>query len=175
MKKENNCKCAVCSKGLHKKPSYIKKTKNICCGLECSSVLRKKTMKGENNHQYGLKGNLNKSYKGDTRITNYGYIKVKCNNHPFADSDGFCLEHRIVVEEYLKSNHINSEFLITVKGYNRPFLNPELVVHHIDENKRNNDIKNLQIMTKPEHTRHHNKDMKLERNKNGTFKSKKGK
>jgi hypothetical protein len=29
------------------------------------------------------------------------------------------------------------------------------VVHHIDENKHNNDIDNLQLMTRSEHARHH--------------------
>jgi hypothetical protein len=45
------------------------------------------------------------------------------------------------------------------------------VVHHIDGNKENNSHENLQIMTRSDHTTHHNIENahKRKRNKNGKF------
>ena len=47
-----------------------------CCSKECSIELRKIRMSGENNHQYGLKGALNSSYKGGEKINVGGYILI---------------------------------------------------------------------------------------------------
>jgi predicted RNA-binding Zn-ribbon protein involved in translation (DUF1610 family) len=69
--------------------------------------------------------------KGD-----YDYAIVR--NHPKASDRGYVLYHRIIME-----NHIN-----------RLLLDNE-IVHHIDENKHNNDIDNLELMDRAEHTRHH--------------------
>lgn len=45
------------------------------------------------------------------------------------------------------------------------------VVHHIDENRSNNAPENLQLMTRAEHTRHHNIENapKRKRNRDGKF------
>lgn len=58
--------------------------------------------------------------------------------HPFADSKGYVMEHRLVMERYLGR-----------------FLEKGEVVHHIDENPRNNVIENLRLMTKEDHDKHH--------------------
>jgi HNH endonuclease len=78
-----------------------------------------------------------------------GYAMVQCLGHPKANVHGYVYEHILVIEGYL-SRH----------------LNPDIeVVHHIDGNKQNNDISNLQIMTRGEHTQYHAKLRK--RNKFG--------
>lgn len=69
--------------------------------------------------------------KGD-----YNYALVP--EHPKATKNGYVLEHRIVME-----NHLDR------------LLNSDEVVHHIDHNKKNNDISNLQVMNKLEHLRYH--------------------
>ena len=59
----------------------------------------------------------------------HGYIEEYCPNHPFADSKGYVLQHRLVMEKYIKR-----------------FLLPNEVVHHINENRGDNRIENLQLL-----------------------------
>lgn len=71
--------------------------------------------------------------KGD-----YNYVVVK--EHPNATKNGYILEHRIIME-----NHLGR------------ILNPNEVVHHINEDKKDNRIENLQLMLVGEHERLHGK------------------
>ena len=61
-----------------------------------------------------------------------GYRKVYApsHKHSIPDKQGYILEHRMVVENYIK----------------RGLINPE-TVHHIDFNKLNNDIDNLMLFS----------------------------
>ena len=71
------------------------------------------------------------------RIERRGYIYVKVPGHPNADTQGYIAEHRLVM-----GNHIA-----------RPLL-PEEAVHHIDGDRMNNELSNLQLFpTHGEHTR----------------------
>lgn len=67
---------------------------------------------------------------------NYMYALVP--EHPNATKNGYVLLHRVVME-----NHLGRLLL------------PEEVVHHIDENKFNNSIENLRILSKVEHAKLH--------------------
>lgn len=158
-KSESNCECVVCGKKIHRKPSYIKKTKNITCSYECCYKLRQETMKGENNHQYGLKGKLNASFKTGTIITSYGYRKIYKPDHPKCTCDGYIFEHRIEAEKYLLDND-NS---IEING--KKYLSDDYIVHHIDFNRLNNDIYNLCVMDKLQHRIFHNNMNELIRDK----------
>lgn len=73
--KDLNCKCPICGKEFHVKPFRLKRSKNICCSLKCSSKLKETTYLGSNNHQFGLTGSKNSSYKGKEVTSNYGYIR----------------------------------------------------------------------------------------------------
>ncbi len=67
---------------------------------------------------------------------NYNYIKIP--EHPNATSNGYVLEHRVVMEKHL----------------NR-LLNSNEVVHHKNGKRKQNDVENLEIMDKPNHTKIH--------------------
>lgn len=121
-----------------------------CCSRECLSKYRSIIFTGEKNHQYGLKGSKNASWKSDSKITNYDYRKIRVLNHPFRDCDGFVFEHRLVAEKYLLTN----ENSVTIDG--KRYLKKDYVVHHKDFNRLNNDISNLQVLTYSEHRRLHN-------------------
>lgn len=83
------------------------------------------------------KGEQNHSWKGGRYIDNDGYVLVLATDHPFANAQGYVREHRLVVE-----NQIGR------------FLQPLEVVHHIDGDKQNNRIDNLQLFrTNGEHLR----------------------
>lgn len=145
--KEPNCECAICHKLLYRKPSYIKKTKNITCSYKCSNELRKTTYVGENNPQYGRKGNLSAAFAGE-KIKSHGYWKLYKPDHPY-NKRNRVLEHRIIAEEYLLDS-INS---IDIDG--KKYLKPEYAVHHIDFDKLNNNINNLCVMKKDDHSAMH--------------------
>lgn len=71
--------------------------------------------------------------------THNGYKLVKApEGHPGADAKGYVREHRLVMEAHVGR-----------------YLAPGEVVHHIDHDKMNNAIENLQLTTLSEHAREH--------------------
>ena len=144
-----NCNCSFCGNPLHIKPSRLTKSKTHFCNKQCFAEYKKINFRGKNNHQYGLKGDLNKSFKSNEKITNYGYKKIRCLEHPFKDVDGFVFEHRLVAEKYL----LNNENSIEING--KKYLKENYEVHHIDKNRLNNDVSNLKVLTKSEHMKLH--------------------
>lgn len=77
-----------------------------------------------------------------------GYIECTTGEHKFRG------QHRVIMEQRI----------------GRPLL-PGEVVHHIDGNRANNAIENLQLMTHAEHASHHaiENHPKRERKENGCF------
>lgn len=107
---------------------------------------------GDKNPNYGNRGPKNPMFKGGVRINRSGYREVYKPEHPNAMEDGYVLEHRFIMSEHL----------------GRP-LTADEVVHHKDENKLNNDINNLEVMSRGEHSRLHNKDSRKTRCVLGRF------
>lgn len=58
---------------------------------------------------------------------------------------------------------LNEDNSVEING--KFYLKPELEVHHIDENKLNNQPENLLILTKSEHIKLHNKKSPVLRDK----------
>lgn len=145
----NNCKCPICGKAFHCKPYHLKKYKTHYCSKECQNEARKDYMRGSGNHQYGLRGSKNSSWKSDKKISRYGYIQIRVSDHPFADKEGFVLEHRLVAEKYL----LTEENSVCVDG--KMYLSPNYIVHHKDKNKTNNNPENLEVMKKSDHQKIH--------------------
>ena len=152
-KRTPNYKCVVCSRDMYVRPSAMNKSAGwgFTCSKQCGVINRSKHTVGVANHQYGLKGDKNASFKGDTKISRFGYVLKFMPNHPRANHAGYVYEHILVMENYL----------------GRPLKTPKNkkeweVCHHIDRNKTNNDISNLQLMTLSEHTKLH-----LREDKNG--------
>ena len=59
-----NCKCEICGKLIHRKPYEITKNKHVTCSRECLNKLKSIIYSGQGNHQWGLKGDKNSSFKG---------------------------------------------------------------------------------------------------------------
>lgn len=77
-----------------------------------------------------------------------GYIAVYLPNHPFSTSDGYIMQHRLLMEKHLGR-----------------YLTEDEVVHHINSVRSDNDINNLQLMTAKEHMSYHMK-LRYEKERN---------
>ena len=130
---------------------------------------RKIWFTGSNNHQYGLKGKLNSSFKGqETEHQNHKItdIYVYCPNHPYADKNGRVVRHRLVVEQ--NSKMFDDEYFEVLNGIT--VLKKDFIVHHKDGNHNNDDVSNLEVMTLSGHTKLHNNIMPKQRDsKTGRF------
>lgn len=146
-----NATCPMCGKEFWAEPAQLKRFKEVCCSKECALKLRSKNMSGNKNHQYGLKGKDNPTWKSDEKIANYGYKQIRVLSHPFRNKKGYVFEHRLVAEKYL----LNENNSVEIDGV--LYLKPDLEVHHIDENRLNNDPNNLLVLTKSEHKSLHSK------------------
>lgn len=161
-----NTICDVCGTEFYKRPKHKIESRTHCCSHSCQNILRKERMSGSGNHQFGLKGELNSSFKKDYRISSWGYLLIREASHPLRMHNDFVFAHRLLYENYLLDNDSGSEYLIEVDG--RLVLDPAVVIHHLDGNKLNNSISNLGIMDLGDHSAMHNVNM--ERNADGTFK-----
>ena len=101
---------------------------------------RKSNFKGLciNCHVSNYLGEGNPAWNGGRHLS-YGYVFIMKKGHPFANKDGYVMEHRFIAAEKWG--------IEAVRG---------MVVHHIDGNRANNSIENLKLMTLSKHAKHHN-------------------
>lgn len=155
--REDNVSCYTCKKPFYLKPSALAKRKNpeqVTCSVECMKEACRVRMSGESNHQYGLKGEENSSYKSGVRISSYGYALVKHPEHPKAWADGYMPIHRLIMEEHLLNTEAY-EFLEKIG--NRYVLSSDYEVHHVNENKLDNRLSNLEVLYSNAHKSLHGK------------------
>lgn len=158
-----NCKCEICGKMFHRKPSAIKKNKHQYCSYACHYKAKEQYMSGEKNHQYGLKGDKNSSWKSDRKLSRYGYIQVRALEHPFRDYADMVFEHRLVAEKYL----LNDKNSVLVNG--KRYLKKDYDVHHKNFDRTDNRVENLMVLTQKEHRALHSRLNPNKRNKKGQF------
>ncbi len=130
--------CLICKKQSYYYPSALKrkKTKYHFCSNKCHGLWMKTSQIGKNNP----------IWKGGKRIRN-GYIQILCPEHPFADSAGYIFQHRLVVEKKLGR-----------------ILTKKEIIHHVNNIKIDNRIKNLELTNSKKHSSLHHAGIKHNKN-----------
>lgn len=85
-------------------------------------------------------GTKNHNWNGEKHIHN-GYIEIYAPGHPKARSRPYVYEHILIMEKHIGR-----------------YLKENEVVHHINKNKRDNRLENLQLLTVHEHCSLHSKE-----------------
>jgi hypothetical protein len=100
------------------------------CG-HCNEDISIRSQKGylrRFKHGHAVWGNRNPKWNNGTSKRRLGYISLYLPNHPYCDSRGYILEHRLVMETYIGR-----------------YLTKTEVVHHINRNVKDNRIENLEL------------------------------
>lgn len=153
-------KCAACKRNFETEDS-----RRTCCGQTCGRKMSSMNSKGPRPHLWKVKPRKCKEcgivFKPEASRTRFcgkgcslrhttrhrknargwyksakGYILVYMPTHPRATSQGYVMQHRLVMETYLKRS-----------------LLPEEVVHHKNGQKDDNRPENLEVMLTQQHNR----------------------
>lgn len=120
---------------------HAQKTKNKIAaahtGMTYSQEIKDKLSASKSGHK-------NPNWKGGRTTATNGYVSIFCPNHPYA-RNGQISEHRLIMERFIGR-----------------YLRSQECIHHINENKKDNRIENLLLLSKVEHTALHNRKMKPE-------------
>lgn len=122
--------------------SYKNKTSRFCsqkCLLEWKKIyvfpLHKAPWLSELNKQPGRNAKISRDFAEQRGINQRGQVRTHGRSYPKMNSKHI---HRQVMEKFIGRKLEYSE-----------------VVHHIDGNNKNNDINNLMVMSRGEHSRLH--------------------
>jgi HNH endonuclease len=108
----------------------------IYCGCGCGKTCPKYGKSGKEVkyiHGHGTRKLIRSKF-----VNTQGYVLVYSPDHHHSDNNGYVREHRLVYEEYYKC-----------------CLLPWATIHHINQNKQDNSIDNLQGIIRSEHVRLH--------------------
>jgi len=126
--------CEICGDSMKVKQSRVERTKT--CSKDCDFKRRSNLFSGAGNPMYAT---VSPNRKTLSYIDKEGYRHVYCPTHVNARTDGYVREHIMVMSDFI----------------GRKLVTDSEVVHHKDENRLNNDINNLELMTPSEHAKHH--------------------
>ena len=117
----------------------------IVCACGCDLALLEFDNRGRSrryihgHNERGAPSEKHHMWKGGRMISTHGYVLVRAQGHPKAYSHGHYMQEHILVME----KHIGR------------YLDNNEVVHHKDGNRQNNNIENLELMTRSQHMVYH--------------------
>lgn len=120
-----NRRCLRCNKSFVVPLSKIKDGRGKYCSRICAQKSQSEKVSGEKSGRW--KGGV---------IMHNGYRLIYNPTHPFCEHHGYVREHRLVMEK-----HINR------------YMKTNEAIHHINGNKIDNRIENLQIVSTAEHNK----------------------
>ena len=117
-----------------------------CLQCKSSFVANRKERKfcSEECFHISRRGTVSPNWKGGRKKNPYGYIEIYQPGHGNADAGGYVKEHVLVMVEHLGRDMKNGE-----------------IVHHINEDKSDNRVENLKVMSRCEHQRIHSTGRKF--------------
>lgn len=147
--------CPVCNKNFYRSPAGITNIKMTTCSNDCQLVLRDGKPRVGSPPTVLTCSVCGKEFKRDTygvRVSKTHYCSKQCfferkNRTGYVDTGGYrtvgvnggrMRQHRHIMEQHLGRK-----------------LQPGEVVHHINGDKLDNRIENLQLMTNHVHISHH--------------------
>lgn len=149
--------CDICGKKFRRKYYKSIQAKNHYCCIECSKKCQKGRPKSEEwkNKIRGFKHteeaknkiSIKNSGIGNGMYGKLGELSPNWNGGKYSDNRGYIIEKRNGVR---KAEH---RYLIE-DSFGRELTSGE-EVHHLDENKSNNDLDNLIVFTKKDHRTYH--------------------
>jgi hypothetical protein len=136
--------CPIC--GVEFSVPKCHEDRTVTCSRKCQGKLPRP------NQQHGEAHYL---WKGGRSTHADGYVYVRSDEfHPFATTGFYVFEHRLIVEGVMREEVPDHPFLFDHNGVK--YLRPEISVHHINENKRDNRLSNLIACTLSSHRLIHN-------------------
>lgn len=151
--------CSVCGTEFYRQPAYIEQGRHLC-STECNRVWQTKpatikpcaqcgteiSVKPSQAHRQFCSKRCEADHKivrptgrihngRPVRINNFGYVLVWEPEHPNKSIGGWILEHRLIVEQALGR-----------------YLTTEEQVDHINRDKTDNRIENLQVLDASTHS-----------------------
>jgi len=138
---------------IQKRSAKFKPNNCIQCGKELRRLSHLKFCSVKCSGEYH-RGDKHHNWKGSKKHRD-GYIYVLDRTHPFASNEHLVLEHRIVMEKWLRENKPNSKYLVEIN--NIKYLKKKAVVHHKNGIKDDNTVSNLGVYhSQSEHIKKHN-------------------
>lgn len=133
--------CPICGKVFSFPKCHTER--RLVCSKECRHKL---------DSQRGMESGPDcRSWKGGmpAHADGYLYRYVGMNGHPMAKDGRYILDHRAVMEEWMREVVPKHRFMVDVDGI--AYLRTEIEVHHRNEDKRDNRKENLLACTQPAH------------------------
>jgi len=107
---------------------------------ERTKQCRENLSKAQKERNIRLGPTLHQNWRGG-KISCNGYVAIYKPQHPFCDGKGYVFEHRLIMEQKIGR-----------------YLLEEERVHHINKNKKDNQIVNLMLFpNESEHQKHHHR------------------